>query len=145
VPSSVGTLVALQYGEKVHSIADKHSIRSAMEQLNNTEGLASTRSNTDYGSGLTRNPTLDNIKEKVADGLKSAAASLKPKGPQNGAMSDYASQASGWLDNAADYVEDLNVPQVKSDIQRQVRANPGRALLIAGAAGLIIGAMFRRR
>ena len=121
-----------------------------MDQLNNTEGLASQRAKMDYelgpaGSGPAENPTLDNIKGKVADGLKSAAESLKQKGPQDGAMSDYVSQASGWLDNAADYVEDLDVAQVKSDIQRKVRSNPGRALLIAGAAGLVLGALFRRR
>lgn len=116
-----------------------------MEQLNNTEALASPRANMDYESGSGANPTLDNIKVKVAEGLKSAATSLKEKGPQNGAMSGYVGQASGWLDNAADYVEDLNPSQVKSDVQRQVRANPGRALLIAGAVGLVVGALFRRR
>lgn len=119
-----------------------------MEELNNTnntEGLASPRANMDYETGLARTPTSDNLKTKVADGLKGAAASLKQKGQQDGPLAEYASQASGWLDTAADYVEDLNVSQVKSDIQRQTRANPGRALLIAGAAGLVIGALFRRR
>ncbi len=116
-----------------------------MEQLNSTESLASTRESIEYESGAGGSPALDNIKGKVADGLKSAAGSLRQKGPQNGAMSDYASQASGWLDTAGDYVRDLDVSQVKADIQRQMRANPGRALLIAGAAGLIVGALFRRR
>lgn len=114
-----------------------------MEQLNNTESLAPTRENIEYESG--RNPTLDNIKGKVVEGLKSAAGSLRQKGSQDGAMSDYASRASGWLDTAGDYVRDMDVSHVKTDIQRQMRANPGRALLIAGAAGLIVGALFRRR
>jgi ElaB/YqjD/DUF883 family membrane-anchored ribosome-binding protein len=116
-----------------------------MEQLNNTESLASTRESIEYESGAGRNPALDTIKDKVADGLKSAAGSLRQKGPQTGAMSDYAGQASGWLDNAGNYIRDMDVSQVKTDIQRQMRANPGRALLIAGAAGLIVGALFRRR
>ncbi|MFY9609873.1 MAG: hypothetical protein WAU45_14800 [Blastocatellia bacterium] len=116
-----------------------------MEQLNNTESLASTREPVEYESGAGRNSTLDNIKGKVAEGLKSAAGSLRPKGRPEGAMSDYASQASGWLDSAGDYVRDMDVSQVKTDIQRQMRANPGRTLLIAGAAGLIVGALFRRR
>ncbi|HSF22674.1 MAG TPA: hypothetical protein VLE20_00490 [Blastocatellia bacterium] len=116
-----------------------------MEQLNNTESLVSTRETTEHESGAGRNPALDTIRGKVADGLKSAAGSLRPQGPQEGAMSDYASQASGWLDNASEYVRDMDVSRVKTDIQRQMRANPGRALLIAGAAGLILGALFRRR
>lgn len=116
-----------------------------MEQLNNTESLASTRETIEDGSRADGSPTTDTIKSKVAEGLKSAAGSLRQKGPQNGAMSDYASQASDWLDGAGNYIRDMNVSQVKNDIQRQTRANPGRALLIAGAAGLIVGALFRRR
>lgn len=116
-----------------------------MDQLNNTESLASTREPIDYEAGPGRNPTLDNIKGKVAEGLKAAAGSLRQKSPQAGAMSDYASRASGWLDSAGEYVRDMDAGQVKTDIQRQMRANPGRALLLAGAAGLIVGALFRRR
>ena len=116
-----------------------------MEQLNNTESLASMRGPIDYESGAGTNSTLENIKGKVAEGLKSAAGSLKQNGPQNGAMSDYAGQASGWLDSAGNYIRDMDVSQVKTDIKRQMRANPGRTLLIAGAAGLIVGALFRRR
>lgn len=113
--------------------------------VQNTEGLASPRANIDYQAGPDTNSNVENIKLKVAEGLKSAAASLKQKAPQEGAMSGYVSQASGWLDTAGDYVEDFNVPKVKSDIKRQMRANPGRALLIAGAVGLVVGALFRRR
>jgi len=116
-----------------------------MEQLNDTEMLASAGETIAHKSGPESNPTVDNIKDKVAMGLKSAARSLKQKGQQNGAVSDYANQVSGWLDNASGYVRDLDVSQVKTDIQRQMRANPVRTLLIAGAAGLVVGALFRRR
>lgn len=116
-----------------------------MEQFNKTESLASTRETIEYESGAGGKPTLDNIKDKVAGGLKAAAGSLRPEGLQEGGMSGYARQASGWLDSAGEYVRDMDVSQVKTDIQRQMRANPGRALLIAGAAGLILGALIRRR
>ena len=116
-----------------------------MEQFKTTESLASTREAPEYESGAGRNSTFDNIKDKVAGGLKTAAESLRPEGRQQGAMSDYANQASGWLDSAGEYVRDMDVSQVKTDIQRQMRANPGRSLLIAGAAGLILGALIRRR
>jgi len=116
-----------------------------MELMNNTEGLASSRTNVDYDLQPDKNPAADNITMKVVEGLKNAAASLKEKAPQHGVMSDYASQASGWLDKAADYVQDIKVSRVKSDIQRQMRANPGRSLLIAGAVGLVVGTLFRRR
>lgn len=59
-----------------------------MEQLNNTESLAPTRETIAYESGSERNATVDNIKDKVAQGLKSAAGSLKQKGQPNSAMSE---------------------------------------------------------
>ena len=116
-----------------------------MELMNNTEDLTSSRGNIDYELDTDKNPAADNITTKVAEGLKNAAASLKEKAPQHGVISDYASHASGWLDQAADYVQDIKVSRVKSDIQRQMRTNPGRSLLIAGAVGLIVGTLFRRR
>jgi ElaB/YqjD/DUF883 family membrane-anchored ribosome-binding protein len=39
----------------------------------------------------------------------------------------------------------MDPQKIKTDIQDQMRRNPGRSLLIAGAAGLILGALLRRR
>ena len=111
-----------------------------MEQLKRVDDVSAG-----YDPGPGSNPTIDKIKVKIADGLKSAAAALKQDAPPNGSMSAYLNQASGLLDQTADYMENVSVSQVKRDIQSQTRANPGRALLIAGAAGLILGALFRRR
>lgn len=117
-----------------------------MDQINNNESLTPIQNRSGYEpQASTQTSTFDNIKSTVADKLKSAAAALKAKGEQNSNVSSYASQASGWLEGAASYVQDANPSQIKTDIQRQVRSNPGRTLLIAGAAGLILGAIFRRR
>jgi ElaB/YqjD/DUF883 family membrane-anchored ribosome-binding protein len=48
------------------------------------------------------------------------------------------------LSDAASYVRDVDPQQIKTDIQDEVKRNPGRALLIAGAAGLLLGVLFRR-
>jgi ElaB/YqjD/DUF883 family membrane-anchored ribosome-binding protein len=115
-------------------------------ETNNAESLTSVRDTSRYGSSpRSGNSTLDNIKTTVADKLKSAAQTLGAKSGQNTAVSQYAGQASGWLNNAADYVREMEPDQVKTDIQRQVQTNPGRSLLIAGVAGLVLGAIFRRR
>ena len=117
-----------------------------MDQINNNESLTPVQNRSGQEpqspSGASK---FDNIKSTVADKLKSAATALKAKGEQNTNVSGYASQASGWLEGAADYVRDADPSQIKTDIQRKVRSNPGRSLLIAGAAGLILGAIFRRR
>jgi ElaB/YqjD/DUF883 family membrane-anchored ribosome-binding protein len=39
----------------------------------------------------------------------------------------------------------MNVEQVKADLQQEIRRNPGRSLLIAGAFGLLLGSLLRRR
>jgi hypothetical protein len=35
--------------------------------------------------------------------------------------------------------------KIKDDIIEQARRNPGKSLLVAAAAGLILGAIFRRK
>lgn len=117
-----------------------------MEQLNNNDSLTPVRDTYEREQkSLGGSSTFNNIKSTVADKLKAASEALKGKAEQNNQASGYAGQASGWLAGAADYVRDLDTTQVKSDIQRQVRTNPGRSLIIAGAAGLLLGALFRRR
>ncbi|HET9529751.1 MAG TPA: hypothetical protein VFQ92_05325 [Blastocatellia bacterium] len=93
--------------------------------------------------------TFDNVKSTVADKLHSAASTLRQKidraeNPDN-VLGGYGNQASEWLDSSASYVRDMDPQKIKTDIQDQVRRNPGRSLLIAGAAGLILGAILRRR
>ncbi len=49
------------------------------------------------------------------------------------------------LNRSADYVEHLDLDQVKTEIQSLVRTHPGVSLLMAGAVGLVIGSLVRRR
>lgn len=92
---------------------------------------------------------LDQIKSTIADKLRSAAGALHEKtaqaGDQSQGVSQYGRQAADWLDRSADYVQEFNPQQLKSNVEEQVRRNPGRSLLIAGAAGLVLGALLRRR
>lgn len=93
--------------------------------------------------------TFNQVKTTVADKLHTAAAAIRQKVEQSPdpdkAMKGYGSQASEWLEHSADYVRDIDAQKLKTDLQDQVRRNPGRSLLIAGAAGLILGALLRRR
>jgi ElaB/YqjD/DUF883 family membrane-anchored ribosome-binding protein len=81
--------------------------------------------------------------------LRVAAGTVQEKaeqmGERNQNVAGYGQQAAGWLNRSADYVQDFSPQHLKSDIEEQVRRNPGRSLLIAGAAGLILGAILRRR
>lgn len=96
--------------------------------------------------------TFDQIKTTVAEKLHTAADTLHEKtSRQTGSagagesLSGYGRQAADWLDRSADYIEELDPQQVKTDLENQVRRHPGRSLLIAGAAGLLLGVLLRRR
>lgn len=116
-----------------------------MDQVNSSESLTAGQG-AGFGSQSSGGSTLETIKETVADKLHAAASTIQQKAGQNqeNAVAGYAGQAAGWLDNAAEYVREVDPQQVKSDIQHQVRSNPGRSLLIAGAAGLLLGILLRR-
>ena len=112
---------------------------------------SSTRSLSSVGEFAKQLPdgksTVESVKNKVADKLHSAADIIEKKVEQNqeNPVADYASQASAWLDDAADYVRDLEPQKVKADLQRQVRNNPGRSLIVAAGVGLVFGILLRRR
>jgi hypothetical protein len=99
-------------------------------------------------SESTSGSTFNSIKTSVSDSLRTAAGAIRDKVDQAGEQSNlshYGYQASRWLNASADYVRDVDLQGVKSDIEEKVRRHPGRSLLIAAAAGVIIGSMFRRR
>jgi ElaB/YqjD/DUF883 family membrane-anchored ribosome-binding protein len=98
------------------------------------------------GSG--KSTGFENVKNIIADKLHSVAGGLGEKGAdQDGkcGMAKYGKQASEWLDHSADYVRKFDYKQADASVREYVKENPGRSLFIAGAAGLIIGAILRRR
>jgi ElaB/YqjD/DUF883 family membrane-anchored ribosome-binding protein len=96
----------------------------------------------------TGDTAADKLKNAVADQLKNAAQTIEEKatsGEATGALAEYARKAADWLDSSSEYVRNLDPEQVKLEVEDKVRKNPGRSLLIAGAAGLLLGILVRRR
>ena len=91
---------------------------------------------------------LDRVRAIVSDVLRSGANAIVENGQgkdESDPVTMGGQQASVWLTRSADYVEHLDVHQLTSKIQRVIRTHPGVSLLMAGAAGLIIGSVIRRR
>jgi ElaB/YqjD/DUF883 family membrane-anchored ribosome-binding protein len=91
---------------------------------------------------------FDNVKNIIADKVHNVAEALGEKAADQDAQSgiaQYGKQASEWLDQSAEYVRQFDYEQVDARFREYVRQSPGRSLLIAGAVGLIIGAILRRR
>lgn len=98
--------------------------------------------------GSSTSSSFENIKNIVADKLHSAAGTLSDKTASqemNPSIASYGNQASEWLDQSAEFVREFDFNDADARIRDYVRQSPGRSLLIAGAVGLIVGAMLRRR
>jgi hypothetical protein len=99
--------------------------------------------------GISDNPaTFHNIKNTVADKIHEAADSIRRKSDSPDApavLSTYGMQASTLLDRSAECIREFDIKQADTQIQEQIRSNPGRSLLIALGAGLLIGIWLRRR
>lgn len=92
--------------------------------------------------------TFQQIRTTVAEKLQSAAQTLHQKtdgSDQQNEFANFGKRAANWLEHSAEYVSHIEPSQVRSDIETQVRRNPGRSLLIAGAVGLVLGGILRRR
>jgi len=89
----------------------------------------------------------DSLNTSIADGLRAAAGALTSRGEAGSTegLASVGNRAAELLNKSADYVDELDLQRVKESVVSQVRRNPGRSLLIAGAAGLFLGALFRRR
>jgi ElaB/YqjD/DUF883 family membrane-anchored ribosome-binding protein len=91
---------------------------------------------------------FENVKNIIADKLHNAAEALSEKATGQGAqcgIAHYRKQASEWLDQSSEYVREFDYEQADAQVREYVRQSPGRSLLIAGAIGLFIGAILRRR
>jgi hypothetical protein len=104
---------------------------------------------TEAGSQCSDQPTgFEKVKNRIADKLHHAAETLceiAAKQDGQSGFAQYEKQASEWLDHSAECVRQFDYRQADTKVRDYVKQNPGRSLLIAGAAGLIIGAMLRRR
>jgi len=91
---------------------------------------------------------FENIKNIIADKIHYVAGALSVKAADQDAqpgIGPYGKQASEWLDQSAEYVRQFDYEQANTRVREYVRQSPGRSLVIAGAVGLIIGAILRRR
>jgi ElaB/YqjD/DUF883 family membrane-anchored ribosome-binding protein len=89
-----------------------------------------------------------NLKQKVADKLHELAQTVSRKTAATEPDSQtayYGQQASEILEESAEYLKQLDLKNVEASVRDYVKRNPGQSILIAGVAGLVLGAILRRR
>jgi ElaB/YqjD/DUF883 family membrane-anchored ribosome-binding protein len=95
-----------------------------------------------------KSSSFENIKTMIAEKLHSAAGELSEKASSSDLeprVSNYGRELSEWLDKSAEYIQHFDYERMNARIREHVAEKPGLSLLLAGAAGLIIGALVRRR
>ncbi|MHB8057998.1 MAG: hypothetical protein ACYDHC_08900 [Desulfuromonadaceae bacterium] len=116
-------------------------------EANNWEGDKTGETTTDFQRSGT-SCGCENVKTMIADKLHKVAETLCRKAAgrdESSGMAQYVKQASELLEQSAGYVRQFDYKQTDAKVRDYVRQRPGRSLVVAGAVGLIIGAMLRRR
>jgi ElaB/YqjD/DUF883 family membrane-anchored ribosome-binding protein len=91
---------------------------------------------------------IDGTRGPTADKLKSTASRIHEKAdklPGGDKVAGFAHCAADKLQATADYVREHDAQAMMAEVEGYVRKHPGRSLLAATAAGLLIGRAFRRR
>jgi len=71
--------------------------------------------------------------------------SMADNEPQSGIYDSYEEQASEWLAQSVDYIQQFYDEKADASIREYVRHRPGLSLVMAGFAGLITGVVLRHR
>ncbi|MDI6851972.1 MAG: hypothetical protein QME75_00005 [Deltaproteobacteria bacterium] len=91
---------------------------------------------------------VERAKNSIADMLHNLAMTISSKTATAEArpqVAHYGRQASQMLEQSADYLREWDYEATEAQVRQYVKEKPGRSLLIAGIAGLVLGALMRRR
>ena len=65
-------------------------------------------------------------------------------GAESGRMGQVNDKLAQGMQSTADFIRNADLDSVKSGIEKQVRENPGRTLLIAAGIGYLLGKAFKK-
>ena len=74
----------------------------------------------------------------TADGSTTAIAT------QQDAMAKASQKVASGMRNTADWLRNNDLDTLRQGVEKEVRTNPGRSLLVAAVAGYLLGKAFRR-
>jgi hypothetical protein len=112
-------------------------------------------------AGSTVRDRAGQAKNSLADVLEAGAERLRSRGgqqqlagstgyaegtvtPDGGRVAEISQRVAGGLQSSADWLREADLDGLRQGVERQVRENPGRTLLIAVGLGYLLGKAFRR-
>ena len=133
---------------------------SATDRARNVAGQAQEKLS-DVGS--TVRERAGTVKNSLADALEAGAERLRNRGggsqqlagatgygdqsmttDGSGRVAEIGGRVAGGLQSSADWLREADIDGLRQGVERQVRDNPGRTLLIAVGLGYLLGKAFRR-
>jgi hypothetical protein len=115
--SDVGSTVRERAGQAKNSLAD--ALEAGAERLRNRGGSQQLAGSTEYGD-----------------------TSVGTDG--SGRVAEIGQRVAGGLQTSADWLREADIDGLREGVEKQVRDNPGRTLLIAVGLGYLLGKAFRR-
>lgn len=110
--------------------------------------------------GSTVRDRAGQAKNSLADALEAGAERLRSRGGQQlagstgygdssvltdgGRVAEIGERVAGGLQSSADWLREADIDGLRQGVEKQVRENPGRTLLIAVGLGYLLGKAFRR-
>lgn len=110
--------------------------------------------------GSTVRERAGQAKNSLADALEAGAERLRNRGGQqlagstgysdtsvstdSGRVAEIGERVAGGLQSSADWLREADIDGLRQGVEKQVRENPGRTLLIAVGLGYLLGKAFRR-
>ncbi|MBD1400579.1 hypothetical protein [Pelovirga terrestris] len=89
----------------------------------------------------------EGLKQSVADSLCQAATALEQTASTHdggSGLAEVEQHAARWLHHSADYVRQFSYEHEEANLRKHISHNPGRSMVIAGAAGLVLGILLRK-
>jgi len=94
------------------------------------------------------------LKTQLADKLETSAGRLRRRASDTAKIDDAiamtkekvvdaSDRVANGMERSADWLRNANLSAVQEKLEREVRENPGRTLLIAGAIGYLLGRAFK--
>ncbi|MEP7088306.1 MAG: hypothetical protein ABI884_13460, partial [Gemmatimonadota bacterium] len=94
------------------------------------------------------------LKTSLADKLETGAGKIRGRSSDSGKfddaiattkerVADVGDRVASGMEKSAEWLRDADMPSFKRGLERQVKENPGRTLLIASAIGYLLSRAFK--
>ena len=127
-----------------------------MEQEPNQKGAALEVYDKLEETAATLSERAVQLKTQLADRLETGASTIRQRSSNTANIDDAIAttkekvagagdRVASGMEKSAEWLRDANMSTIKQGLARQVKENPGRTLLIAGAIGYLLGRAFKRK